>query len=386
VKFSVTGYALLAGAGALFAGRVLLGYPALATLAAGGLALVVAAVAVVLRRPRVALRRTIEPARVTAGEPVVGRLEVRNRSRWPTVGFVAVDRVGTDEVPVPVAALGGGAATTIGYRVPTQRRGRIPLGPLTVTRRDPMGLVSLARPVAAGAETVLWSYPRTHPMRPLPIGVVLDYEGTTMAHASAGSTTFAALREYVAGDDPRHINWRATARTGTLIVREHVDTSEPTTSVVLDARAEALDPAAFEEAVEACASVCRSVESYGRPVDLWVVGEDRAGLIGLGVRTLLDRLAVVHRTTDDDPVRLLDTVTRVPGGGALVVVTGNREPAVVTRLAEQRRRFNPLVVLSLLGEADPGDTGIRRQAGTTVLRARTGVDAAATWNRMVGGG
>lgn len=384
MKFSATGCALLSGAVVLYIGRIVLGYPALATLAAGGTALVVAAVVLVLLRPRVALRRTIEPARVTAGDPVVGRLEVRNRSRWPTVGFVAVDRVGDHEVPVPVGALGRGTVRTVEYRVPTQRRGRIPLGPLTVTRRDPMGLVSLARPVPTGA-TVLWSYPRTHPMRPLPIGVVLDYEGTTMAHASAGSTTFAALREYVAGDDPRHINWRATARTGTLIVREHVDTAEPTTAVVLDARAEALDPDAFEHAVEACASVCRSVESYGRPVNLWVVGEDRAELLKLGVRTLLDRLAVVRRATDDDPVRLLDTVTRVPGGGALVVVTGNREPAVVTRLAEQRRRFNPLVVVSVLGEADPGDTGIRRQAGTTVLRARSGVEAAATWNRMVGG-
>ncbi len=385
MRFTVTGWALLGGSPALYGAGVALGYPALATLAAGGLALVVTAVAIVLLRPRVALRRTIEPARVTAGEPVLGRLEVRNRSRWPTVGFTAVDRVGADEVAVPVAALARGAERTVAYRIPTQRRGRIPLGPLTVTRRDPLGLVSLARPVNAGEETVLWSYPRTHPVRPLPIGVVLDYEGTTMAHASAGSTTFAALREYVAGDDPRHINWRATARTGTLIVREHVDTAEPTTAVVLDARAEALDPEAFEQAVEACASVCRSVEQYGRPVDLWVVGEDRGDLLRLGVRTLLDRLAVVRRTTDDDPVRLLDTVTRVPGGGALVVVTGNREPAVVTRLAEQRRRFNPLVIVSLLGEADPGDDGIRRQAGTTVLRARSGVDAAATWNRMVGG-
>jgi uncharacterized protein (DUF58 family) len=384
VKISVTGTALLAGSVALYAGGVLLGYPALATLAAGGVALVVAAVAVVLLRPRVALTRTIEPDRVTAGEPVLGRIQVRNRSRWPTVGFTAVDRVGADEVPVPVGALAGNGSRSLGYRIPVQRRGRIPLGPLTITRRDPLGLVSLARPVDTGT-TILWSYPRTHPMRPLPIGVVLDYEGTTMAHATAGSTTFAALREYVAGDDPRHINWRATARTGTLIVREHVDTAEPTTAVVLDARAEALDPDAFEQAVEACASVCRSVESYGRPVDLWVVGENRADLLKLGVRTLLDRLAVVSRTTDDDPVRLLDTVTRIPGGGALVVVTGNREPAVVTRLAEQRRRFNPLVVVSLLGDADPGDTGIRRQAGTTVLRARTGVDAAATWNRMVGG-
>jgi uncharacterized protein (DUF58 family) len=67
--------------------------------------------------------------------------------------------------------------------------------------------------------------------------------------------TFSSLREYVPGDDPRQIHWRSTARTGVLTVREHVDTTEPTTTVVLDTHPTALGADAFEHAVEFAASV-----------------------------------------------------------------------------------------------------------------------------------
>ena len=43
-----------------------------------------------------------------------------------------------------------------------------------------------------------------------------------------GSMAFSSLREYAPGDDPRQIHWRTTARLGRLVVREHVDTNEPT--------------------------------------------------------------------------------------------------------------------------------------------------------------
>ncbi len=163
----------------------------------------------------------------------------------------------------------------VNYPLPAPRRGRIPLGPLTVERRDPFGLFRWAR--RQTGDDVLWVHPRMHPMRALPVGVVLDYEGRTHENARLGTVTFSALREYVPGDDPRQIHWRSTARLGTLVVREHIDTTEPTTTVVLDTRSEAFDADSFEHAVEVAASVVRTVETLGRPVELHVIGDAASG-------------------------------------------------------------------------------------------------------------
>ena len=78
---------------------------------------------------------------------------------------------------------------------------------------------------------------------------------------------------------------------------------------------------------------------------------------------------------------LLDLVERAAPGGALVVVTGDAESGAVARLSSQRRRFAPVVVVSL-GAGDPGSA---RRPGMSVLRARTAADAVAAWNRLVSG-
>jgi uncharacterized protein (DUF58 family) len=220
-------------------------------------------------------------------------------------------------------------------------------------------------------------------MRPLPVGRVPDFEGRRTDAARSGTVTFSSLREYVPGDDPRRIHWRTTARTGTLIVREHIDTTEPTTTVVLDTRAAAMDPEAFEHAVQAAASVAEATTRAGRPARVVILGEDPARLARLGAVSTLDRLAAAQRTPDGDPVRLMEAVQRTPAGGALVVVTGPPEPALASRLAGQRRRFTPVAVLAVLGADHGGEPPTYRRPGMVQVAARTGAQAAQAWDQMV---
>ena len=77
-----------------------------------------------------------------------------------------------------------------------------------------------------------------------------------------------ALRPYVPGDELRHLHWKATARTGQLIVREYVDPAQPWCVVVLDTRRDVLDADAFEAAVEIVASVLWAAAEQDRPVRL----------------------------------------------------------------------------------------------------------------------
>jgi uncharacterized protein (DUF58 family) len=48
-------------------------------------------------------------------------------------------------------------------------------------------------------------------------------------------TTFASLREYVTGDDPRHVDWKATARRRKLITREYSVEQGQTVLIAVDA-------------------------------------------------------------------------------------------------------------------------------------------------------
>lgn len=382
IPLTGAGWSTLAGALALsLTGRVL-GYPLLVTLGLTGLAVLALAAVTVVIQPNLRLARSVTPDRVSVGDPALGRLVVRNLARWPMPALVVIDRIGGRPNGIPVPLLRAGGSRTVHYPIPTDRRGRLTLGPLSVERNDAFGLFRRAQPHRDTG--VLWVHPRTHPSYPVPVGTVPDFEGRAEL-SRTGTTWFSSLREYVPGDDPRRIHWRSTARTGQLIVRESMDTMEPAVTAVLDTRSSVLDAMAFEHAVEVAASVAQGTVEGGRPARVRILGEDGPAIAAAGAASLLDRLAAAVRVQHTEPVRLLEEVDRAEPGGALVVVTGAGEPAMIARLAEQRRRFAPVVVVTIVA-ADLPLPAPYRGPGMVVLSGRTGVEAMAAWNHFVIGG
>jgi uncharacterized protein (DUF58 family) len=372
------GSSVLVTGALLYGGGVVLGFDGLVVVgAAAGVALLLGLLAVVVR-PRLSVERTVTPSRVTVGRPAYGRLVVHNLSRWPAPTFVAVDSVGGQPIELGVRSLAGGSRRAVEYAVPTHRRGRLALGPITVERRDPLGLIRRAQP--QGGAGWLWVRPRTHVIAALPVGVLIDDEGVLVQTAPRGSVTFSSLREYVPGDDPRQVHWRSTARTGTLMVKEHVDTSRPVTTVVLDTRTDRFTDESFEHAVELAASVVLATQRRNRPVELRVLGEDLAALHRLGARDLLDRLACAEQVVQGSPAGVQELVDRASPGGALVVVTGRGDESLAAHVASARRRFTPVVLVELV----PGSRlSTARRAGLSVVRAGAAIEAAGAWNQLV---
>ena len=144
---------------------------------------------------------------VFAGEPAQFILNLSNptaRARH-AIGLARERhaRAQVEFVDVPV-----GAATQIKIRLPSERRGRLPAGRLTLFTQYPLGLYCAWSYVHPDVSCVV--YPR-----PAPAGLPLPQTEATMGAGAShgqGQDDFAGLRAYHVGDPPRHIAWKAAAR------------------------------------------------------------------------------------------------------------------------------------------------------------------------------
>ncbi|MEV6692214.1 DUF58 domain-containing protein [Micromonospora sp. NPDC051196] len=401
--------ALLLGAGFRF------GYPELTLLgAAAGVALTVA-VLTAAWRPRLQVHRLADPDRVARGEPATMTLTVRNSGRLRSASLLAADRCGDQVVPVPVLRLRPGADTEVRYDVPTGRRGVVPVGPLRVTRRDPLGLVVLAR--TYGDSVPVWVHPRIHPLHAVPTGAGRSLDGRVDA-VPHGSITFDSLREYVVGDELRRVHWRTSARVGELMVRENVDTSLPRIVVLLDNRTAAHPQRvrgvaeSFEAACEAAASVVTAAVREDLPVVLLFVaassdlagvsttaahdgtashgstaGHDGTAAHGstaghgsgageAGPSGPLDRLAAVSLSDDGTLDAAAARLRRDRLGDTLVVLTGPGGRDDLGHVGALRGAY-PSVVVGVFGAAEPTPPGT---GGLLVVDAADGAAFAAEWD------
>jgi hypothetical protein len=145
--------------------------------------------------------------------------------------------------------------------------------------------------------------------------------------------------------------------------------------VLLDLRAGRYpDPESFEQAVRGAASVIGHLYRGGFGPDLWA-GEWAAGLrSGNRFMQSMELLATVRPTHQID---LHGTVGRLQhsgvGGGALVVVTGRLDAAVLSALPILSADFARTVVMAVTA---PGDDAMIRLQGTGAIAVGAGPDAA----------
>lgn len=168
----------------------------------------------------VRLERDI-PHRARRGEPVRTALRVRNigartlrlrvRDAWqPTAG--ADGRRARIVVPP-------GESRTVEVMLLPRRRGELASEFVTLRSAGPLGLAGRQSSlVSRGAIRVL---PPFTARRHLPsrLARLRELDGNTSVQVRGRGTEFDSLREYVRGDDVRSIDWRATARAGTTMLR-----------------------------------------------------------------------------------------------------------------------------------------------------------------------
>lgn len=370
-----TGVTVAGSAVALGALGLGFGYLALSIAAAGAAAALIIGWLFTLNVPHLDAEREVDPVRVERGQPAMGLLIVRNAGQRRSRACTAIETLPDTELALAIPGLRPGTSASVPYQLPTQRRGALQVGPLAITRSDPFGLWKARRNL--GKNTLLLVQPRVHAINPRPAGRAHHLEGPVSETAPRGTLTFHTLREYVLGDDIRRIHWKTTARTGTLMVKEHVDTSQPSTVVVLDTRRDRYDGDGFEDAVDAAASVVAASQRKGFPIRfVTTTGELHLVRAGQRGQELVDFLAGVQAADDGSMQRAAIAALGGRDRDALIVIAGNVDNADLAQVTQMTRRFGNRAVVTIRP-----DRGVDRLVwpGGTHLDGPTAETALARW-------
>lgn len=289
---SPLGWAVLGAALVLGGAGWWLGWVELTVVATALAAAVAVAMLLTLGRSTYAVDLDLSDNRVTVGQRAVGRLEVRNTSRRRLLPAQIELPVGRGAADFHLPSLGPGASHEDVFAIPTTRRAVVVVGPVRSVRGDPLGL--LRRRVRWTDPVDLYVHPELVSLAGAASGVLRDLEGQATRVVSDSDMSFHALRDYVAGDDRRHIHWKTSARIGALMVRQFEDTRRTHTAIALSTSTDDYaDADEFELAVAAAASI--GVQALRDERDLTV-------------------LAGAGRLRTDSPPRLLDDCSALEAG------------------------------------------------------------------------
>lgn len=370
------GWTIAAGVPVALVAGYAWGWVELIVLGTLGATLAVVAALYLVGRTRLAVDLVPPATRVAVGDTATATLHVRNPAGRRSFSVVADVPVGSEIVPVSIPGLAARAAIDRDLALPTARRGRLALGPVRTVRADPVGLVR--RELQWTDELELIVHPRTIDIPSTSSGLVRDLDGQPTRDLTPSDIAFHALREYVPGDDRRHIHWKSTAKTGTFMVRQFEETRRSHLVVALSvASIDFGSDAEFELAVSVTGSLGARAIRDGRDVSVVVsaVTPEFAKRAVVALRPLatltptrlLDDLAVVEHSPA--ALGILD-VARLAGDDArgvsiaFLVVGSTVTPA---RLRSAASAFPPSVAVVAL-QCDPGSIpGRRRLGGFTVL-------------------
>jgi uncharacterized protein (DUF58 family) len=311
------GWAVLAVAALAWWAGVHYGWAELTILAAVTGFVLLTAIASAVGRSRYAVSLDLAQRRVVVGERAVGRVEVRNASTRALLPAEIELPVGAGLAAFPLPRLAPGAVHDDIFAVPTQRRCVIVVGPVRSVRGDALGLVR--REVRWTEPVELFVHPRTVPLNGAAAGFMKDLEGRPTRELSASDVSFHALREYVMGDDRRHVHWKSTARAGQLMVKQFEETRRSHLAVALSSNPnDYADPEEFELAVSVAGSL--GVQALREEKDVTVVLQSGALRGGSAGRLLDDLTRATLDPSREDIVSLAKNVGSSVLGASVVVL------------------------------------------------------------------
>ena len=190
---------------------------------------------------------------VFAGDAAQFRLHLDNGADYDRPAILARHLASGAQTVHDVPARSGAGVV---LAVPAARRGWMPIGRVMLETRFPLGFFRAWSYVEPDLRVLVYPKPV---FGPLPAPAADERAGASRAQAQ-GNDDYSGLRGYQPADPPRHVAWKAYARTGDMLTKQF--TGEAAAEVWLDWSAL---PAALD------------VEERLSRLAGWVVAAERAG-------------------------------------------------------------------------------------------------------------
>jgi uncharacterized protein (DUF58 family) len=247
------------------------------------------------------------PEHVPAGRAVPGKLFVRNQ-KWFMPSFsIRVEGVRDPASPTlksvyfPLIAGGATLEETVEVRFP--KRGAYRQNSFAFSTSSPFGFLEKSARVTLRRETLI--YPSIDP-QPGFDDLLAGIAGEIETHYRGLGKDFYRIRPYEAFESARHVDWKASAHTGSLEVREFAREQEQTVEIFLDRDIPPALDAWFEHAIDCCAFLAWRLSSQGAAIHFRAQGFDFRQPEDGDIYTILKYLALVYPQSAGNPEAPLD--------------------------------------------------------------------------------
>ena len=208
------------------------------------------------------------PRHVSAGAMTPAVIRVRNlKAHTPSFSIELAGRKdplsGLPSILKPVIyfpVIPAGGVMEASVQVSFPRRGRHMANVFVISTRFPFSFLRRTTAVELRRETLV--YPAMEPSDEA-LRTLQSVEGELKASAGGGARDFDLIRPWETSDSVRHIDWKSTAHTGGLHVREYTREERQRISIRFDRRVPQGESAWFEAAVERCAWLVWTLDETG---------------------------------------------------------------------------------------------------------------------------
>ncbi|MBN1698587.1 MAG: DUF58 domain-containing protein, partial [Spirochaetales bacterium] len=204
--------------------------------------------------------------------------------------------------------LSGGQKRRLTYRLKGSMRGEYLIGPIIVASSDPLGIFPWVRRIEEQCTIIIYPsvFRVTREVRSGHPGGTIKVSDKTYEDV----TRLKSIREYIPGDDVRHISWKISARLGGLYTREYLQALHSPVLLALNLSLEDYPVkhryVYLEKAIEICASLVVFFSSLRQEVGLLSTGlvHDLHPVVRIRgghshATMLLEQLAVVKGCGED---------------------------------------------------------------------------------------
>jgi len=205
------------------------------------------------------------PDHISARRKTPARMVLRNTKK--RLASFSVQVVGVEgsvfTTPIYFPLIAGGAELETSVHVVFARRGTHSGDSFEFSSRFPFGFAERRIRVLMNREVLV--YPALDP-QPGFARLLADIAGESESPFQGRGHDFYRIRPYEPFESSRHVDWRSTAHTGELQVREFAREQEPLISILLDLQCGENERAWFERAVEGCAYLAWETAQRGARV------------------------------------------------------------------------------------------------------------------------